>query len=122
MLRAKIHRATVTEANVDYVGSITLDGDLMDAADILPFEQVLVADVNNGERLETYAVPGERGSGVVCLNGASARVMSVGDIIIILAFETVDEAQARQQNPALVHVDSANKITRVEHGVASEVH
>jgi len=113
MLRAKIHRATVTEANVDYEGSITLDADLMHAAGILPFEQVHVLDIDNGTRLQTYAIEGERGSGIVCLNGAAARLIEEGDLVIVLAYDQMTEAEARHHQPTLVYVDEANRITRI---------
>ncbi|MGB3129459.1 MAG: aspartate 1-decarboxylase, partial [Dehalococcoidia bacterium] len=94
MLKSKIHRATVTEANIQYEGSITLDKDLMEAADILPFEQVHVLDIDNGSRLETYVIEGERGSGVICINGAAARLVSAGDKVIIISYQTISEADA----------------------------
>lgn len=116
MMSGKIHRATVTEANLDYEGSITLDPDLMEAAGILPYEQVAVVDVTNGARLETYAIEGVRGSGEVCVNGAAAHLVHRGDTVIIIAYQQLDEAQARNHAPAKVFVDSANRITNVEHG------
>ena len=122
MLRSKIHRATVTQANVDYEGSITLDPLLLEVAGILPFEQVHVLDVNNGARLQTYAIAGERGSGVVCMNGAAARLIHPGDIVIVLAYDQLDEAEARALRPRLVYVDSRNQITRVGHEVALAAH
>lgn len=112
MLKSKIHRATVTAANVDYEGSITLDPELMEAADILPFEQVHVLDVDNGARLTTYAIEGERGSRQVVINGAAARLVSTGDTVIILAYTHLDEEAARRHQPRLVYVDAANRITR----------
>ena len=122
MLKGKIHRATVTEANIDYEGSITLDPLLLEVAGILPFEQVHVLDVNNGARLQTYAIAGERGSGVVCMNGAAARLIHPGDIVIVLAYDQLDEAEARALRPRLVYVDSRNQITRVGHEVALAAH
>jgi aspartate 1-decarboxylase len=110
MLKSKIHRATVTEANLDYEGSITIDRDLMDAADILPYEQVHVLDINNGSRLETYVIEGERGSGVICINGAAARLVSEGDKVIIVSYQTVSEADAVNLVPKLVYVNSQNAI------------
>ena len=110
MLKSKIHRATVTEANVDYEGSITIDKDLMEAADILPFEQVHVLDIDNGSRLETYVIEGERGSGVICINGAAARLVSAGDKVIIISYQTISEADALNLVPKLVYVDSQNAI------------
>ncbi|MGB2582917.1 MAG: aspartate 1-decarboxylase [Dehalococcoidia bacterium] len=110
MLKSKIHRATVTEANIQYEGSITLDKDLMEAADILPFEQVHVLDIDNGSRLETYVIEGERGSGVICINGAAARLVSAGDKVIIISYQTISEADALNLVPKLVYVNSQNAI------------
>ncbi len=110
MLKSKIHRARVTQNNVDYEGSITIDGSLMDAADILPFEKVAVLDIENGNRFETYALEGAKGSGVICLNGAAARMVATGDTVIILSYATVTEQEARELKPRLVYVDSKNKI------------
>jgi aspartate 1-decarboxylase len=110
MLKSKIHRATVTEANIQYEGSITLDKDLMEAADIMPFEQVHVLDIDNGSRLETYVIEGERGSGVICINGAAARLVSAGDKVIIISYQTISEADALNLVPKLVYVDSQNAI------------
>jgi len=110
MLKSKIHRATVTEADLHYVGSITIDCDLMEAADILAYEQVHVLDVDNGSRLETYAIEGERGSGEICINGAAARLISPGDIVLILSYQTVREEEARDVHPRIVHVDEANRV------------
>jgi aspartate 1-decarboxylase len=118
VLKSKIHRATVTQADLNYEGSITIDPVLMDAADILPFEQVHVLDVNNGNRLTTYAIEGERDSGQICINGAAARLISAGDIAIILTYTTMDDAQAREHEPALVYVDADNRITRTGHHIA----
>ena len=112
LLKGKIHRATVTQADPDYEGSITLDPVLMEAADILPFEQVHVLDVDNGARLTTYAIEGERGSGQVCINGAAARLIGAGDTVIILHYTQMDEAAARRHRPSLVYVDAANRIIR----------
>ena len=116
MLHAKIHRATVTDANVGYEGSIALDPVLMEAADILPFEQVHVLDVDNGARLQTYAIEGARGSGEVCVNGAAARLVGRGDIVIILSYSPVTEEEARRAIPRLVYVNERNEIVRVSHG------
>lgn len=110
MLKSKIHRATVTDANLEYVGSITVDEDLLDAAGILEFEKVLVADVNNGSRLETYAMAGERGSGCICLNGAAARLCNIGDTVIIMAFGLFDEEEARGRKPQIAFVDGENHL------------
>ena len=110
MLKGKIHRATVTDANVDYEGSISLDPVLMEAADIMPYEQVQVLDVDNGARLETYAIEGEPGSGEVTINGAAARLAHKGDTVIILAYESVDDEAARRAKPRLVYVNGRNEI------------
>ncbi len=110
ILKSNIHRATVTEANIQYEGSITLDKDLMEAADILPFEQVHVLDIDNGSRLETYVIEGERGSGVICINGAAARLVSAGDKVIIISYQTISEADALNLVPKLVYVNSQNAI------------
>jgi aspartate 1-decarboxylase len=109
MLKSKIHRATVTEANVEYVGSITIDADLMDRADITPYEKVLVADIDNGVRLETYAIEGPAGSGVVCMNGAAARLVEKGHKVIIMSFAGYEDAEARAYRPRAVFVDSENR-------------
>lgn len=111
MMKSKIHRATVTDANLNYVGSITLDRDLMDAADILPFEQVAIVDINNGARFETYAIEGRRGGGDVCLNGAAARLVHPGDLIIIITYAQFDSADLEDFQPTIVHVDENNNQT-----------
>jgi len=113
MLKSKIHRAHVTGANIDYEGSITLDPVLMDAADIIPFEQVHVLDITNGARLQTYAIEGRRGGGEVVINGAAARMIGEGDLVIVLAYHSVSEEDARSLRPRLVYVDRANRIMRV---------
>jgi aspartate 1-decarboxylase len=113
MLKSKIHRATVTDANVDYVGSITIDTDLMMAADILPYEKVHVVDVTNGARLETYAIEGASGSGAIEMNGAAARLVAKGDLIIIMSYAQVDEAEARKLRPTVVLVDERNRPTSI---------
>ena len=110
MLKAKIHRAIVTDANLNYVGSITIDKDLMDAAGILEHEQVHVVDVDNGSRLVSYAIPGPRGSGTICLNGAAARLVHPGDKIIIIAYCQMDSKEAQNFKPTVVFVDERNKI------------
>ena len=115
-MSGKVHRATVTEANLDYEGSITLDPDLMEAAGFLPYEQVSVLDVTNGARLTTYAIRGTRGSGEVCINGAAAHLVNRGDIVIVLAYQEMDEASARSLEPRLVYVDGQNKIARTSRG------
>jgi aspartate 1-decarboxylase len=109
MLKSKIHRATVTDANLNYEGSITIDRNLMKAADILPYEQVHVVDVNNGSRLVTYAIEGEDGE--ICLNGAAARLVNKGDIVIILSYTNVEDAELHDFHPTLVYVDTKNHIT-----------
>ncbi|MEU1815604.1 aspartate 1-decarboxylase [Streptomyces roseifaciens] len=109
MLKSKIHRATVTGADLNYIGSLTLDPVLMEQADLLPGEQVHIVDVNNGSRLETYVIEGERGSGVVCINGAAARLVAPGDIVIIIAYASVEDAEARDLKPRVVFVDGENK-------------
>jgi aspartate 1-decarboxylase len=117
MLKSKIHRARVTGCNVDYEGSITIDKILMEAADLLPYERVDVLNVNNGARFNTYVIEGERGSGVICLNGAAARLVAKGDIVIILSYHEVTEVEAATLTPRLVYVDSTNKIVDVKGGV-----
>ena len=113
MLKGKIHRAVVTQAALDYVGSITIDTDLMDAAGILEYEKVQVVDVENGNRFETYTIAGEAGSGVVCLNGAAARCVQTGDHIIIMCYCSVDADEAKDHKPNVVFVDESNKINRI---------
>ena len=107
ILKSKIHRVTVTEARLDYIGSITIDEDLMDAAGILRGERVYIVDNNNGERLDTYAIPGERGSGVICLNGAAARNVQPGDIVIIMAYARMTPDEARSFTPSVIFPDTA---------------
>lgn len=118
-MHGKIHRATVTKANLEYMGSITIDADLLDAAGILPGERVQICNNNNGARLETYTIAGKRGSGVICLNGAAARMAAVGDIVIIIAYAGIDEKEARGFVPKVVMVDSENHILR-ERGTEKE--
>ena len=113
MLKSKIHRATVTQAEVDYVGSITIDEELLEAAGIYEYEKVQVADVNNGNRLETYTIAGERGSGVVCLNGAAAKLANVGDKVIIMAYAEMCADEIKKNPPKVVFVDAENKITKI---------
>lgn len=113
MLKGKIHRAVVKQAELDYVGSITVDEDLMDAAGIIEYEKVQIVDVNNGNRFETYVIAGERGSGTVCLNGAAARCVSVGDKVIIMAYAQMTPEEAKSHRPAVVFVDENNKPVRV---------
>jgi len=114
MLKGKIHRARVTDANLDYEGSITIDELLMEAADILPYEKVQVLDIDNGARFETYAIEGESGSGEVCINGAAARLVSVGDKVIILSYRVVADEEARTTKPKLVYVDERNAVVKEE--------
>ena len=115
MFKSKIHRATVTEANLNYVGSITIDEDLLDAAGILPGEKVQIVNNNNGERLETYTIPGERGSGVICLNGAAARRVQPGDTVIIIAYCMLTAEEARTFKPNVVILDAQNKIVDMDY-------
>ena len=110
MFHGKIHRAVVTQARLDYMGSITIDEDLLDAAGILHGEKVQIVNNNNGERLETYTIAGERGSGVICLNGAAARKAQVGDVVIIIAYGLMDAKEAKQNEPKVVMVDEHNRI------------
>ena len=117
MMKSKIHRATVTDANLHYVGSITVDRDLMDAADLIEYEQVAVVDIDNGARLETYVIEGPRGSGAVCLNGAAARLVSPGDKVIIISYAEYEQAELASYAPTIVHVDTAN--TMVDEVTAS---
>ena len=107
VLKSKIHRVTVTEANLNYIGSITVDQDLLDAANIIPNEKVAIVDNNSGERFETYVIPGERGSGVVCLNGAAARRVQPGDVVIIIAYALMDAEEAKTFKPVVVFPDTA---------------
>ena len=109
MLKSKIHRATITEANLGYEGSVTIDADLMRGADILPYEMVHIFNISNGERLQTYAIEGEAGSGVMCLNGAAARRGTPGDLIIIATFATYDDAALDRHQPRIVLVDAQNR-------------
>ena len=111
MLKSKIHRATVTQADLHYVGSVTIDEDLMDAADLLAGEKVAIVDINNGARLETYVITGPRGSGVIGINGAAARLVHEGDLVIIISYVTVSDAEARELRPRVVFVDAENHIS-----------
>jgi len=112
--KGKIHRATVTDANLDYSGSITIDSGLLEKAGIIPYEKVQVVNVNNGARIETYVIQGEPGTGNICLNGAAARLFSVGDVAIIIAYAIVDEKEAREHKPRIVIVDSNNRIANIK--------
>lgn len=113
LLKAKIHCATVTEANLQYMGSITIDEALMDAAGILANERVQITDNNNGARLETYVIPGKRGSGVICLNGAAARCVQPGDIVIIMAYAFMEETEAKSYQPKVVMVNEKNEVREI---------
>ena len=113
MFKSKIHRATVTHADLHYVGSVTVDLDLLEAADILPGELVSIVDVTNGARLETYTIAGERGSGVVGINGAAAHLVHPGDLVILISYAQMDDAEARAHVPAVVHVDGDNRIVEL---------
>lgn len=110
MMKSKIHRATVTQADLHYVGSVTVDEDLLDASDILPGELVHIVDITNGARLETYTIAGERGSGVIGINGAAAHLVHPGDLVILIAYAQVDDAEARSLEPSVVFVDEDNKV------------
>jgi len=113
MMKSKIHRATVTQADLHYVGSVTVDEDLLDAADLLPGELVHIVDITNGARLETYTIAGERGSGVIGINGAAARLVHPGDLVILIGYGQMETAQAREHQPHVVFVDADNKILSV---------
>ena len=125
MLKGKIHRATVRQAELDYVGSITVDQDLLEAAGILEYEKVQIVDVNNGSRFETYTIAGELGSGMICLNGAAARCVSVGDKIILMAYASLTPEEAKGHRPQVVFVDEGNRIERVttyeKHGLLRDM-
>ena len=125
MLKGKIHRAKVRQAELDYVGSITVDQDLLDAAGILEYEKVQIVDVDNGSRFETYTIAGDRGSGMICLNGAAARCVSVGDKIILMAYASLMPEEAAGHHPKVVFVDAGNKIQRVtsyeKHGLLQDM-
>jgi aspartate 1-decarboxylase len=119
MMKGKIHRATVTEANLNYVGSITIDEEILEKVDILPNERVQVVNNNNGARLETYVIPGERGSGVICLNGAAARKVQPGDRVIIMSYVMLEEEEARKHQPKIAIMDENNRIVEL---IGEEVH
>ena len=125
MLKGKIHRATVVQAELDYVGSITVDEDLLEAAGNMEYEKVQIVDVNNGSRFETYTICGKRGSGMICLNGAAARCVSTGDKIIIMCYAHYDSEEAKEHKPQVVFVDDENKISRVtnyeKHGLLKDM-
>jgi aspartate 1-decarboxylase len=117
MCKSKIHRARVTQAELYYEGSLTVDSDLLDASDILPYERVQVCNVNNSERFETYTLPGKRGSGTICLNGAAARLGSVGDEIIIISYGTFNEEELKSFNPKVLLLDKDNKIVDIKRDI-----
>lgn len=124
MLKGKIHRATITEAKLDYVGSITIDIELLEKCGILEYEKVQIVDVNNGSRFETYTIAGERGSGMICLNGAAAREVQVGDKIIIMAYASMSPDEVKDNPPKVLFVDDDNKILKItryeKHGLLTE--
>ncbi len=110
MLKSKIHRATITQVNLDYEGSITIDPELMDAADLYPFEKVEIFNINNGARFSTYVIEGERGTGIIGLNGAAARLAVVKDLVIIVSYRMMNDEEARSLQPVVVHVDDKNRL------------
>ena len=118
MMKSKIHRATVTQADLHYVGSVTVDEDLLEAADLLPGELVHIVDVTNGARLETYTIKGERGSGVIGINGAAAHLVRPGDIVILIAYAQLETAEARELEPSVVFVDAENRVVGTGHDPA----
>jgi aspartate 1-decarboxylase len=120
MFKSKIHRACVTQAELHYEGSLTVDEDLMDAADLLAYEKISVVNINNGERFETYVIPGKRGSKVMCLNGAAARKAMLGDRIIVISYATMTTEEAREYKPTVVLVDEHNNIIHKTHEVIAE--
>lgn len=123
LFKSKLHRATVTEANLNYVGSITIDEDLLEQADILPGEKVQVVDVNNGQRFETYTIVGERGSGIICVNGAAARLVHPGDQVIIIAYAMIDRKEALNFKPRVLILNDDNHVTALkDHEVHGQSH
>lgn len=118
MLKSKIHRATVTDANIDYEGSVSMDENLMEAASILPFEQVHIYNISNGNRFQTYAIKGARGSGEICINGAAAHLAKKGDVIIIASYAGMEDAEALNHQPVLVYVDERNRIKNIAGEIA----
>ena len=121
MMKSKIHRATVTQADLDYVGSVTLDAALMEAADLLEGEQVAIVDITNGARIETYVIPGERESGVIGINGAAAHLVHPGDLVIIMSYAVLSDAEARTLEQRVVHVDEKNRIVKMGSDAAEPV-
>jgi len=121
MMKSKIHRATVTQADLDYVGSVTLDAALMEAADLFEGEQVAIVDITNGARIETYVIPGERDSGVIGINGAAAHLVHPGDLVIIMSYAVLSDAEARSLQPSVVHVDERNRIVKLGNDAAEPV-
>jgi len=121
MMKSKIHRATVTQADLDYVGSVTLDAALMEAADLLEGEQVAIVDITNGARIETYAIPGPAGSGVIGINGAAAHLVHPGDLVIIMSYAMMSDGQARALKPKVVHVDAENRVVKIGNDPAEPV-
>ncbi len=120
-MKSKIHRATVTQADLDYVGSVTLDAALMEAADLLVGEQVAIVDITNGAAVETYVIPGPRRSGVIGINGAAAHLAHPGDLVIIMSYAVLDDAEARALAPQVVHVDESNRIVKIGNDAAEPV-
>ena len=121
MMKSKIHRATVTQADLDYVGSVAIDIDLLEAADLLEGEQVTIADITNGARLETYVIPAPRGSRTITINGAAAHLVNAGDLVIIMSYAVVDDAEARGMKPLVVHVDEDNRVVKLGNDPAEPV-
>jgi aspartate 1-decarboxylase len=121
MMKSKIHRATVTQADLHYVGSVAIDADLLDAADLLEGEQVAIVDITNGARLETYVIPAPRGSGIIGINGAAAHLVHPGDLVIIMNYAFYDEAEVRSLQPRVVHVDEVNRIVKIGNDAAEPV-
>jgi len=121
MMKSKIHRAMVTQADLHYVGSVTIDADLLDAAELLEGEQVAIVDNTNGARIETYVIPGPRGTGVIGINGAAAHLIHPGDVVIIMSYALMDEAEARTMKPRVVHVDERNRVVKIGNDPAEPV-
>ena len=121
MMKSKIHRATVTQADLHYVGSVTIDADLLDAAELLEGEQVAIVDNTNGARIETYVIPGPRGTGVIGINGAAAHLVHPGDMVIIMSYALMDNAEAKAMKPRVVHVDEKNRVVKIGNDPAEPV-